>query len=229
MTVIRVLDFECSSLTPDDGCVIEVGYSDVMLPARSISAPISYLCSTPKPLTPENRAIHHIMPTQLAGKPKFDEDALNDQAEADGVTCWAAHNLSYESLFWTPRLPALCTYKAALRAWPNAPAHSNSVLRYWLEDQGRLDGFNHAHATVHRAGPDSYVTAFILRALLDDGHTGKQMLQWSREPAVLPRCPVGKHKGKPWGDIDAGWLRWALTSDLNDDIKYNARLELERR
>src|SRR5262245_25865334 len=31
-----------------------------------------------------------------------------------------------------PEVPWLCTYKSALRAWPDAPRHSNSVLRYWL-------------------------------------------------------------------------------------------------
>jgi len=227
--IIRVADVETGGLTPEEGDVLEVGYTDILLPARTIIPPISYLCGTNKKLTPENRAVHHIMPTQLAGKPMFDADAFNQQAIDDGVTCFAAHSANFDNQWIKAKLPIICTYKSALRAWPSAPAHSNSVLRYWLEDNGRMDGFNHAHATVHRAGPDSYVTAFILRALLDDGHTGKTMLQWSREPAVLPRCPVGKHKGKPWDQIDAGWLRWCVGSDLGEDIRWNAQRELDAR
>lgn len=226
---IRLIDFETSSLSPEDGSVIEVGIADLILPSREVQAPKSWLCSTPYKLTPENRAVHHIMPSQLFGRGEFDAEALNDQAEADGVTCWAAHNSQFELSWFKPRLPMICTYRSALRAWPNAPSHSLSVLRYWLDDAGRMSGFNHAHASVHRAGPDAYVSGFLLRALLEDGHTGRTLLQWSREPAVLPRCPVGKHKGKPWSEIDAGWLRWCIGSDLGEDIRWNAQRELDAR
>ena len=49
----------------------------------------------------------------------------------------------------------------ALRVWPEAPRHSNQVLRYWRGM--RLD---HARAMPpHRAGPDAWVTAHILADL----------------------------------------------------------------
>lgn len=93
-----------------------------------------------------------------------------------------------------------------------------------------MTGFNHAHASVHRAGPDAYVSGWLLRALLEDGHTGKTLLQWSKEPPLLPRIPLGKFKGQPWSAADTGWLQWAaFRSDLSSDLKYNARLELDRR
>lgn len=227
---IRIVDWETDGLDPSDSAIIEVGFTDLSLPERAIGNPVSWLCGTPYKMTPENRAIHHINPATLIGKPLFDADAFNDQAETDGVTCWAAHNADFECRFWTPRLPIVCTYKSALRAWPDAPGHSNSVLRYWLEDQGRLAGFNYANATVHRAGQDSYVTSWILRCLLKDGHSGKTLLQWSKEPPLFPRIPLGKFKGQPWSAADNGWLQWAaFKSDLSDDIKHNARLELDRR
>jgi len=227
---IAIIDFETDGLEPETSAVIEVGITEISLPDRGVSAPKSWLCGSPYKMTPENRAVHHINPATLLGKTPFDPDALNDEAEANSITCWAAHNASFEMRFWTPRLPIICTYKSALRAWPDAPGHSNSVLRYWLEDQGRQHGFNYAHAQAHRAGPDSYVTAWTLKALLEDGHTGKTLLQWSKEPAILPRCPMGKYKNLPWSACDRGWLTWCVgNKDIGEDIRFNAQRELDAR
>lgn len=229
LTIIRVLDVETTGLTDEDR-VIEIGWTDVILPAREITAPQSYLCGTTREITPENRAIHHINPTTLIGKPEFDWVIFNAQAKADGVTCFAAHNAAYDSIYVKPKLPIICTYRCALRAWPEFSGHGNSVVRYSLEALGRQHGFNYSHAATHRAGPDSYVTAWTLRALLEDGHTGKTLLQWSKEPPLFPRIPLGKFKGQPWSAADTGWLQWAaFKSELSDDVKYNARLELDRR
>jgi len=228
--IIRCFDSETSGLTPAEGDLIEFGYADVILPARTIEAPVSWLCGTDKPITPENRAVHHINPAMLVGRDKFDPPTVNDTAKADGVTCWSAHNLAFDEKFFPPELPAFCTYKAALRAWPDAPSHGLSVLRYWLEENGRLAGFNYAHASTHRAGPDAYVCAWLVRCLLEDGHTGKTLLQWSKEPPLFPRCPIGKYKNQTWSDCDTGWLQWlAFKSDMDENLKHNARLELDRR
>ena len=91
----------------------------------------------------------------------------------------------------------ICTYKAALRAWPDAPSHSNGALRYWLEDQGLIAIDHTLTQPVHRAGPDAYVTAHILLALFNAGHTGLEMIAWTKEPRLLPTCPIGKFRGKP--------------------------------
>ena len=127
-------------------------------------------------------------------------------------------------------LPVICTYKAALRVWPDAPGHSNSVLRYWLEDQGLLSLDHDTAMPPHRAGPDAYVTAHILKALFAAGATGKEMVAWTREPRLLPTCPIGKFRGKPWAEVDAGFLDWMLgQASMEADLKWNARRELERR
>ena len=127
-------------------------------------------------------------------------------------------------------LPAICTLKAALRVWPQAPGHSNSVLRYWLEDEGKLSLDFDKAMPPHRAGPDAYVTAHILKALLEAGATGKEMVAWTREPRVLPTCPIGKFRGRQWADVEGGFLSWMLTKDdMEADLKWNAQREIDRR
>ncbi len=83
----------------------------------------------------------------------------------------------------------------------------------------------------HRAGPDAYVTAHILLALLQVA-TVEEMVEWTKEPRLLPRLTFGKYKGKKWSDVevDDGYLRWILRQDdMSEDFKWNAKQELARR
>lgn len=228
--IIRVFDIESSGLNPEVDQVLECGWTDITLPSRTISDPKSYLCGTSVKISPENRAIHHINPATLIGRKPFDSDAFNQAAIEDGVTCLAAFNADFDVSFVKPTLPVICLYKCALRAWPEMTKHSNAAVFYALEEMGLCKSANYAHITAHRAGPDSYVSAWIMKALLDAGITGKAMLAWSKEPPLLPRCPIGKYKNQPWADCDTGWLQWlAYKSDMDDNLKWNARRVLGER
>lgn len=226
--IVRVLDIESTGLNPETDRVIELGWSDYHVQDKTITEPKSILFHAAS-LAPENRAVHHIMPSQLVGRKAFDAEDFN--RALDGIACLAAHNASFESSFLHPALPIICTMKVAMHAWPDAPAFGNQVLRYWLEDADRLPGFNYAHAgPAHRAGPDAYVTAHILKALFATGLTGKEMVAISKLPAKLPRCPMGKHKGQAWADVPSGYLQWIMKADdMGADVQSCAELELARR
>ncbi|KQW79753.1 3'-5' exonuclease [Brevundimonas sp. Root1279] len=231
MTVIRVIDFETTGIEPPAE-VVEVGFCDLTRDdtgAWSVGRPSAYLCGVAA-IPPETRAVHHITVADCAGQPAYDPIALLESAFHCAVL--AAHNMEFEAKWLQVEgaAPMLCTYKAALRVWPDAPGHSNSVLRYWLEDQGLLT-LDHATAMPpHRAGPDAYVTAHILKALFAAGATGKDMVAWTKEPRLLPTCPIGKFRGKAWAEVEAGFLNWMLgVPDMEADLKWNARRELERR
>ena len=66
----------------------------------------------------------------------------------------AAHNADFETKFFEPMLPVICTYKAALRVWPDAPSHSNGALRYWLEDQGKVSPSHELTQALKGTGAD---------------------------------------------------------------------------
>src|SRR5829696_5733146 len=101
--------------------------------------------------------------------------------------------------------------------WPDAPAHNNHSLRYWL----RPKGLNPTVANMaHRALPDAYVTAFILRELLDAARV-QDLIAWTKEPVLLPRMTFGRHRGCSWTDVPDDFLGWIVErSDLGDDIKF---------
>ena len=75
----------------------------------------------------------------------------------------------------------------------------------------------------HRALPDAYVTAFILRELLELV-TVEELIAWTDEPALLPRVTFGQHRGRAWDEVPLDYLAWIVDrSELGEDIKYTAR------
>lgn len=224
MTVIRIFDFETTGVEPPAE-VCEVGYSDFDVETGVIADPVARLCGVSS-MPPEVRAVHHIALSECEGQPPFNPALLF----SEHLSAVAAHNASFELKFCAPPVPVICTYKAALRVWPEAPSHSNGALRYWLEDAGKIVPNHALTQPAHRAGPDAYTTAHILKALFDAGHTGREMVAWSKEPPVLPTCPIGKFRGMPWPEVEGGFLGWMVRQPTMDpDLIWNAKREIARR
>jgi exodeoxyribonuclease X len=225
LTIIRVIDFETTGMEPPEAEVCEVGFCDLNLEDRTIGPVQTRFCGV-RSIPPEARAVHHISMEDCDGWDAFDPDVIF-RTPCDAI---AAHNSEFETRFFQSPKPVICTYKAALRVWPDAPSHSNGALRYWLQDGGKLTLDHVSTQPAHRAGPDAYVTAHLLRALFDTGVTGRQMVEWTKEPRLLPTCPIGKFRGKPWSEVEAGFLGWMLRQPtMEEDLKWNAQREIQRR
>lgn len=233
MPTIRVIDFETTGIEPPHQ-VIEMEYCDYEVETGSISDPVSRLFHVSQN-PPETRAIHHIRTSDIPiDAVPFDPFShIFSDADTSAINFFAAHNAAFEMKFMGDmgHRHMICTYKSALRVWPDAPSHSNNGLRYWLEDQGKISVTHEKAMPPHRAGPDAYVTAHLLKALFADGATGKDMVAWTREPAALPTCPIGDPwRGKKWSEVDHGFLTWMINkAGMEDDYKWNAKRELERR
>ena len=230
---IRAIDFETTGLLATDK-VCEYGYSDYNPETKAVDFGFSSLCRVDA-IPPEARAVHHIRAEDTASSPVFDAEDLVKGMLADGVLGVAAHMASFEAQ-WISRqtegvLHLFCTYKAALRIWPEAPTHSNFGLFYWLEDRGLIGEYHRDHLMFsHRAGADSYVTAHLVKALYAAGATGAEMVRWTREPAMIPKLPIGKERGKPWHEVSQGFLEWMTRqADMEADLKWLAQTELDRR
>lgn len=223
--MIRVLDYETTGDDPNTAQVCEYGYCDVTVPLKQIGPTTSRLCHV-SAMPPQARAVHHISQRDCEGQLPFNPREVH----GENVYAFAAHNADFEQAFTRADVPFICTYKVALRIWPDAPSHSNGALRYWLEDQGKIAPQHRLTQPAHRAGPDAYVTAHLLLAMLNADVSVSDMLKWSGEPKLMPRCPIGKFRGEPWSAVEFGFLQWMVRNpDMEADLKWNARREIERR
>lgn len=218
MTVIRVLDFETTGLPPD-AAICEAGWYDLDPSGEPwLDGAASSLINPGRPMPPEASAVHHLIDEDVDHAPSK-EDVF--QRLMDGADIFAAHSAAFEKAFFGGGdKPWICTLKAARRVWPEAPSHSNQALRYWL----RLPISRTAAEPAHRALPDAYVTAWLLHELLRAGTSLDDMIQWTKEPSLLPRVTFGKHRGKAWSELPLDYLDWLVgKSDMDEDTKFTAR------
>lgn len=222
--MIRVIDFETTGLPPE-ASVVEAACVEVSLIHKLVNRNTwSAIIRTDRPVSVEARAAHHISDKEIAAGIPWEDASDRLDAGQDGQL-FCAHNADFEKSFFNP--PGshwIDTYKCALRLWPDAPKHTNQVLRYFLEgcDPGELG------MPPHRALPDCHVTALILIRCLQSASI-EQLVVWSAEPPLLPRVPMGKHFGKPWSEVPTGYLEWATRQDFDAGVAHTVRVELAKR
>lgn len=228
---IRTIDLETTGARPPAHAVCEIGWQDVVETDTGWEVAGddgSMLIDPERPIPPVTQAVHHITDEDVSGAPKFRDVAKEILRPGKGCIGLAAHRVSFESRFCTPELtgglPWICTWKSALRCYPDSPSFSNQVLKYWRKPKG-LD--RQRALPVHRAFPDAYTTAFHLRDMLNT--EGSQVLmEWTNLPGKLPRVPRGDLRGTMWRDLTDLQLIPFLT-DRDPDIRYSAEIEAAKR
>ena len=219
--LIRIVDVETTGLSETDQAV-EIAAVDWRPEGSS-----TYLSELVKPgisIPATASAVHHITDADVTEAPSRAEVATR----LLGAPIYAAYNAAFDRQFLSELEGGfwICLRKVALRAVVDAPAYGLQVLRYHLalseppEEAGRL---------AHRALYDAWTAERLLSFLHGTGWSARDMVKVSREPAVLRRIPIGKHRGKGFDEIDDGWLEWAVKSVDDEEIRYTAQLELDRR
>jgi exodeoxyribonuclease X len=227
---IRVIDLETAGNGKYDVC--EVGWQDVVQNAAGQwvigDERGSRVVNPGKPITPDTMAIHHITDEDVAGAPFWQDLAPGILRPEDGVVALAAHRAAFEQRYCRPHFTGsvswICTWKCALRLWPQLPRFSNQMLRYQRMPEGLVREIG---LPAHRALPDAYVTAHHLRDMLAEASV-ETLIAWSREPGLLPRVPAGPERGKAWSRLTTETLR-GFTGDRDEDIRFSANMELTRR
>jgi exodeoxyribonuclease X len=230
--IIRVIDLETTGVAPPAHGVCEIGWQDVALGTDGrweiYGEGGSRLVNPGRPIPPVTQAIHHILDEHVADAPFWHDVARAVLDPWPRRVALAAHHASFEQHYCTPALTRsadwICTWKCALRLWPDSPSFSNQVLRYWK----RPEGLDHERGLpAHRAFPDSYVTAHLLRDQLNEVGLA-QLREWSSLPGLLPRVRTGPDRGKEWREISDQVLVGFL-GDRDPDVRFSAETEVERR
>jgi exodeoxyribonuclease X len=237
MRRIAIIDIETTGLNPPDA-LIELGVVIIKeVDGEQDCQRQSLFGLGDQIMTFENRAIHHIDPSNLDGLEPITTEALLKLIGDAHVIC--AHNAAFEQKWIMPLLintaraqtgapiPWICTKKCAMRQWPNTfNSYSNQVLRYALPIPDCTD---FRFDPPHRALPDALVTTEILKILLSY-QSVDTLVQWTAEPIIFARLPFGKHKGQLLADVPADYLNWLLRqTDIDDDLRATVTHELARR
>lgn len=236
-SIVRVIDIETSDLDPGKAHIVEIAAVDIV-EAAGLSWKIKRLRSRYVKLpegasvSPEASAIHQILSEDLDTAEPLAEAI--EAFKADGeVAHFVAHHAAFEQGFLKDLLgpvPWVCTWKCALRVWPDFPSHKNQALRYRLGLYNPL-GERREGISPHQAASDAIVTGAIFAELAKRA-SRSELIQWSAEPALLASIKFGTYKDKPFADIAAenpGYLEWILREDFDENVKFTARHWLARR
>lgn len=227
-----VVDVETLGEAPP-AAVIELGWCSVSHETEDGQAVLKHLDGDSmlfgipegQTMTPDNRAVHHIDPAELEGLPLF--DPAEWKVGLDDVTHLVAHNSAFEEQWLDWGLPWVCTYKCALRAWPDAPSHSNQALKYYLGHEDGPDLY-----PPHRAEPDARVTARTFARLLEL-HPVEQLVQWTLEPRLVSKMPFGKHRGTLITELPLDYLQWVADprkcEAADEDLRHSVNLAIAQK
>lgn len=217
--MFRLIDLETTGFEPDEDEIVEIASVDLDN-SGNVFNPMEHLVNPGFPIPAESSAVHHIIDEDVKNALKL--DAVLPHYKSDTFT-FVAHNAKFERAFLSALgdVPWLCTYKAAARIWPEAPSHSNQVLRYWLKLEVDRDV-----GMPHRALPDCLVTAQLLLRLLDKASL-EDMLRWTNMPVLKRKCGFGKHVGQLWSEVPKDYLQWIVRNGtFDEDTLYTAKVHL---
>ncbi|RFC65226.1 DNA polymerase III subunit epsilon [Fulvimarina endophytica] len=232
--MVRIIDTETAGQKLAEDAVIEIGSVDLDLSTGAISNPMQTFCDPAGvPISPGARKVHHITDEMLAGAPPFAEAVRPFATET-----YAAQRADFDRsrLRLTGRW--LCTYKLALRAFPDVRAHGlQSLVKYVPLDLSSVDGML-AGLHPHRALFDAVCTAVLLRRIADElmprCHDLRDFLERaeraSNEPALLAKLRFGRHKGVPIAEVPSDYLEWLVAEpEMSADAVFTARRQLALR
>lgn len=168
--------------------------------------------SCPEPIDFGAMAVHHILESDIAGKPGYETFRL-----ADNVKYIIGHNVDYDiaaiQLTGTRiKAKSICTLALSRMVWPDA-AHNLSALIYMLSN-GSLKA-RESIRNAHNAKQDILLTAALLKQICKAlGVKDMQSLYLFSEQARIPtKITFGKYKGTDLKDLPADYIVWLLKQD----------------
>lgn len=191
-----ILDTETTGLDATTDRVVELSAHSVDLATGTVTPVFDQLINPGRHIPPEASAIHHLVDADVAHAPPMEQVWATFApvlAQHDAVV---AHNAHFDRGFLPPTAdPWICTLRLARHLWPEAPKHTNQVLRYWL-------GLQVDAPHPHRALDDTRVTAALFQALVPvlartvQLSTPDDVERWAERPITFPKVPLWQVQGQ---------------------------------
>jgi exodeoxyribonuclease X len=220
-----VVDTETSDLPERGGSMLELAWMVLHEPDwKPVSAYETYI-QYAGPIDPRAQASHHIRADCLT----VERGAVTREyavgkllAELSSDAYLVAHNSDFDSKFLSElATPWICTYRVSKHIWPEAPGHSNQVLRYWLGIKPDLSIADTIKPrSPHQALYDVATTVGILQKMLER-HSPVELYNITKGPNLLRTIEFGKHKGTEFKDVPRDYLAWLRGQpQLEPDLKF---------
>lgn len=227
--VLRVIDVETTGDNAENDHIVEIASAD-LTKSLKLTNEMNELVKPPVPIPPEASAIHHII----------DEDVADSRPVAEvlplfaGADAYVAHNCRFEQDFLlrhgviSDDAPWVCTYKCAVKVWPDWSTHKLQDIRYRLPHLIAPFGRAREDIAPHRAASDVLVCAALFVELLSHA-TWKELVQWTYEPTIFTKFAFGKHRGERYDSVPLDYLHWILGKDFDADVKASAQHWINQR
>ena len=229
--IYHVLDTETTGFDETVDKLVEFAY--VKLKNGKIIDSFETLINPERDIPPEASAIHHLIDEDVKDAP-FIGDIISDLRDnEEKIYNIVAHNAEFDYKFlkeYFPGANVICTYRLAMKLWPDLPKHTNQYLRYYF----KLPCEEVKGLPAHRAKADAIVTSYLFMYELDElfkrskdpeSITVAKLIEFIEKPSLLKVCKFGKHKDKLWSEVPLDYLRWMLREmkDLDRDTEFTVR------
>lgn len=168
--------------------------------------------SCPEPISYGAMAVHHILESDIAGKPSYETFRL-----PEGVEYIIGHNVDYDiqAIKLADKsisAKAICTLALSRMVWPD-DAHNLSALIYKLAN-GSIKA-RESIRNAHNAKQDVLLTAVLLKQICKvlGVKDLKSLFLFSEQARIPTHLTFGKHKGTAIKDIPADYVVWLLKQD----------------
>ncbi len=203
MTTI-LLDTETTSIVDPE--IIEMAWFTLQPLDAWSAGPLEIRHYKPsKPIQYGAMAVHHILPEHL-------EDCLYTSKEAvlpQDTTYLVGHNIDFDwKALGSPPCKRICTLALCRSLWPECDSHTLGAMLYFLEKPSELTRtlLKDAHSAAVDIENNHLILLHILAKL---GPQTSESLWAASEKARVPKIMTfGKHKDKPIGEVDKGWVLW---------------------
>ncbi len=184
-------------------------------------------------IRPEAMAVHHITNEMVKEAPAFSRSgaAAFLQAHNSAGTTLVAHNIGFElamlakeGLLWQGGI--IDTLKCSRHLIDEIDNFSLQYLRYELglyRFEAREAQSLGVAIDAHSALSDAF-HVMLLHRYLNDMADDAKLQELSIVPVLIRRFNFGKYKGHYLEEVamnDAGYLRWLLDQDVDEDLQYS--------
>lgn len=221
-----VLDTETSGLKEPMG-VCECAFIEFHPDTLEQIAQHHSLIDPQVPISSSASGIHRITDDMVQDQPtlaEWFEIVLNSPFTVPPQdVIMVAHNAAFDHPLVAPYLGnsrTLCTYKLAVRLYPNLENHKLATMKY----EFKLGKGGHSHSAL----ADVEDCLDLLRKMVEDsGMNLMELLEFQNKPRVIEIMPFSKdHKGKPLSEVPRSFWQWLIRKggDVDPDLAYSVNL-----